>query len=914
VTDRDLLRHIARSPQQRAGYKQLVCELGLGGGRERRLLLEHLARLTFAGELVKLDREQWQIPRAAAEAREKDDQRSAIKQHAQVSRSLQDAISGKLDLHRDGYGFVRPANAKGRDDDIFIPPPALGGAMQGDIVMVEVDRGSRDGRKSGRVLRVLTRRNPTVVGIFHYGSERKSGRRRRPANVDRGWQRTEADSRDSRFVIPPGFHWLQPYDERMTQPVLIALGDEIPRTENAEVGGGFSLRNKSAEKGGALAPEARQSPHRTLGIPQREWSNEDIEGLAVDVEITDFPTMTRPARGRVIEILGDAEDFGVDVEIIIRKHHLPHIFPDTVLEEARHASPMAIAVTEDRRDFRDLPIVTIDGESARDFDDAVLVRALPGGVTELQVHIADVSHYVTPGSALDLEARLRGTSVYFPDRAVPMLPHELSSGACSLRPDEDRYVLSAILRFDHEGNRIGYELTKGVIRSAARMTYRQVHAILEGDAAVREQFAALVPEFERMHSFARVLNRQRQQRGSIDFDLPEPQIEFDEQGQMRGIIRSERNWAHRLIEEFMLAANECVASHLEQAGAVALYRIHEKPDPAKIMEFEDAAAVFGHSLGVGNLAVKRFAMKADRREQQRRGERGRQTHKPRAHEVPQEIAVSPKMYQRLAEKISGKPEERILSYLMLRSLKQARYSAENEGHFALAADSYTHFTSPIRRYPDLIVHRALSALLAKNPIRGVIPTEASVGGGVEEPAFAFGVALASEIGPGFSPDNKRTKKKGVSAPGTSTLSAEEAAAIATESSEAERRADAAERELIEWKKVRFMQDRIGEEFDAIVLSVTKFGMFVELNDMFLEGLVPLESLRDLGEVFFYRENTRQLAGEDSGRKFAIGDRVRVALDKILRMERRLIFAVVDERVPAVISRKKKQQRKRRQQK
>ena len=779
---------------------------------------------------------------------------------------LRHAVTGRLDLHRDGYGFVRPANARGREDDIFIPPPALAGAMQGDTVLVEVDRGSREGRKAGRVVRVLTRRNPTVVGIFHYGSARKVARRHRDRH------NTDAAA----FEIPPGFHWLQPYDERMTQPILIAFGHELPPQAISE-GHGFSRAETIPDKKRALAPEA--NPHRTLGLPQRDWSSEDLEGLAVDVEITHFPSPSRLARGRVIEILGDAEDFGVDVEIIIRKHHLPHIFPDNVLEEASRAAGEPVRITEGRRDFRDLPIVTIDGESARDFDDAVLVRALPGGLTELQVHIADVAHYVPTGSALDVEARLRGTSVYFPDRAVPMLPHELSSGACSLRPNEDRYVLSAILRFDQEGNRIGYELTRGIIRSAARMTYTQVHAILEGDAATREQFAALVPEFEQMYSFARLLNRMRMSRGSIDFDLPEPQIEFDEQGQMQGIIHSERNWAHRLIEEFMLAANECVASHLEKAGVAALYRIHEKPDPAKIMEFEDAAASFGYSLGVGNIPIKRFAMKADRREQQRRGERGRKTHAPRAHEVAQEIAVSPKMYQRLAAKISGKPEERILSYLMLRSLKQARYAAENEGHFALAADSYTHFTSPIRRYPDLIVHRALHALFSRD---AVILSERTAR--VEEPA-----------------SSRR--------PPNSPLSAEEASAIASESSEAERRADDAERELIEWKKIRFMQDRIGEEFDAIVLSVTKFGMFIELKEMFIEGLVPLDSLRDLGERFFFRETTRQLAGEDSGRKFAIGDNVRVLLDKIHRMERRLVFAVVEDRSAVFHGTRRKQRRK-----
>ncbi len=596
VTDRELLRQIARSPQQRVHYKQLVRELGLGGGRERRLLLEHLARLTMRGELNKLDREQWQIPQAPSGSARTEPGRP---------QSFQNAVSGKLDLHRDGYGFVRPSGGKGREDDIFIPPPALNAAMQGDHVMVEVDRGSGDGRKSGRILRVLTRRNATVVGIFHYGSERKAFKRRHQHPGSR-----RSSPHDTRFEVPPGFHWLAPLDERMTQPVLIAFGDEVP------------VVNIAANR------TLSETAHRPLLTDSVSTDLQlDLEGLAVDVEITEFPTTTRPARGRVLEVLGEPDDFGVDVEIVIRKHHLPHVFPDNVLAEARASAdvPVQIAPGDGRRDFRDLPIVTIDGETARDFDDAVYLRALPDGVTELQVHIADVSHYVTPGSALDLEARLRGTSVYFPDRAVPMLPHELSSGACSLRPDEDRYVLSAILHFDREGNRIGYELTKGIIRSAARMTYTQVHSILEKNAVdheeMRAQFSALVPEFERMYHFARVLNKHRHQRGSIDFDLPEPQIQFDEFGQMQGILKSERNWAHRLIEEFMLATNECVAHHMEQAGVAAMYRIHEKPEPAKIMQFEEAAAAFGYSLGVGSIPVKKFVMKNDRRDNRSKSRR-----------------------------------------------------------------------------------------------------------------------------------------------------------------------------------------------------------------------------------------------------------------------------------------------------
>src|SRR6185312_14044219 len=405
----------------------------------------------------------------------------------------------------------------------------------------------------------------------------------------------------------------------------------------------------------------------------------------------------------------------VDVEIMIRKHHIRHVFPPTVLEEAQEISPVIPqAELARRQDFRNLPIVTIDGETARDFDDAVLVRRLPGGHYELQVHIADVAQYVEDGSAIDDEARKRGTSVYFPDRAVPMLPLELSTDICSLRPEVDRLVLSCIMEIDHQGEVLSYDLAEGVIRSAHRMTYTDVNAIIEGDAVLRRKYSDGVADFDLMYELAQVLNRKRTKRGSIDFDLPEPVIEFDENGLMKSVTPSERNWAHRLIEEFMLAANETVATHLEQRNIASLYRIHEKPDPKRIYDFETIAASFGYSLGVGALPVKRVITRADKRSHYGSGRRAPMV------ELPEEVHVTPRMYQKLAQKIAGKPEERVLSYLMLRSLKQARYSEINEGHFALAAPSYTHFTSPIRRYPDLIVHRILKAVLHDHggPMRG----------------------------------------------------------------------------------------------------------------------------------------------------------------------------------------------------
>jgi ribonuclease R len=482
-----------------------------------------------------------------------------------------------------------------------------------------------------------------------------------------------------------------------------------------------------------------------------------------------------------------------------------------------------------------------------------------------------VAQYVTPGSALDLEARLRGTSVYFPDRAVPMLPQELSSDICSLRPGEDRMVLSCIMMIDPDGEIRSYEVTPGVIRSASRMTYTQVHAVISGDQQTREQFAPLVGEFERMYELARLLHRKRQRRGSIDFDLPEPVIEFDSQGAMQSIVRSERSWANRLIEEFMLSANECVASWLQNLDVPSLYRIHEKPEPRRVVEFESVAAGFGYSLGLGSLPVKRMTMKSERREQRSRGPgRGRQ---PRQYEVAEDIAVTPRMYQQLALKIAGKPEERILAHLMLRSLRQARYSEKNEGHFALAAPCYTHFTSPIRRYPDLVVHRIAKAVLAS----GV--------SGMGIPATQTGKALrhGEETGHELAP-----------------ISEVELAAIAYESSQAERRAEDAERELMEWKKVKFMQDRIGDDFDAMILSVTKYGCFVELDNLFIEGLVPIMSLQ--GDHYTFRENTRQIMGEQSGRRYSMGDRVRVVLDRVDSVQRRLQFSILEEVAPIRLGR------------
>jgi ribonuclease R len=476
-----------------------------------------------------------------------------------------------------------------------------------------------------------------------------------------------------------------------------------------------------------------------------------------------------------------------------------------------------------------------------------------------------------------------------------MLPQELSTDICSLRPGEDRLVLSCVMQLRPEGRIESYEIAEGVIRSAARMTYTDVHAILEGDAETRAKYASLVADFERMHRLAVLMNKRREERGSIDFDLPEPVIEFDEQGQMRGVTKAERTWANRLIEEFMLAANECVATWLEDLGVPSLYRIHEKPEARRVVQFEELAASFGYSLGLGALPVKKIQTRGDRREAQRTGRAAR------SHEVAEDIAVTPKMYQKLAARIEGKPEERILSYLMLRSLKQARYSEVNEGHFALAAPTYTHFTSPIRRYPDLIVHRITKALLrAGVEGRGVVAEGRHSSPWRHPHEGGLGFVLSRRPTEGRTADPSTAALRG-SAQDDKLGSLEppiaeaELAQIAEESSEAERRAADAERELVEWKKVRFMQDRVGEEFAALVLNPTKYGLFVELTDLFVEGLVPIDTLRD--DRYTWRENTHEIVGERWGRRFRAGDRVQVILDRILVQERRLQFSIVEEGIP-----------------
>ena len=899
LSDSAIVKKIERQPKQTAGYKQLVRELGLHG-EERKALSDRLRKLVASGQLIQSDSDRYAIPQAA---------------------DGKNLISGKLSLHRDGFGFVIPNLSSASrslttrlSGDIFIPPHATGSSMHGDQVLVEITTIRADGRAEGRIVRPLNRAHLTVVGNFHYGSRH---------------------------------NYVKPLDSKITHEIVIPRGMEYPEESSSVVGRPSPARpqarddsrglpdegssSSSSRRGGfqpaADAPRPRaKSKHRVLGEEAARptvWS--DLENVVVDVEITDWPSATQAPRGRVLEILGYEDDFGVDVEIIIRKFHLPHRFAAEVLDEAEAIEPIiSSAELRKRRDFRDLPIVTIDGETARDFDDAVFVRRLDNGNFGLEVHIADVAHYVTPDSGLDQEARLRGTSVYFPDRAVPMLPLELSTDICSLRPHLDRLVMSCLMEIDHRGEILGYEICPGVIRSAERMTYTAVNAVLEGDEGERHRYRTLVEKFELMRELAMILNRRRERRGSIDFDLPEPVIEFDEFGLMKSIARSERNIAHRIIEEFMLSANECVAEYLEQKRIPSLYRIHEKPDAKRVYDFETMAATFGYSLGVGPLPIRRLQFKTDRRASYGTGRRAP------AIEIPKDVHITPRMYQKLTEKIAGKPEERILSYLMLRSLKQARYSEENLGHFALAATTYTHFTSPIRRYPDLIVHRILKDVLGDSAERREGEVAIGLGTGNHEsgerehstssrPALhrpreadRTNPALTSEGPPGrprlrepASPWSKGQQREPV-IPGDGPISLEELHSIAEESSQSERRSDEAERELMEWKKAKFMQNRIGEDFDGLIISVTKFGFFVELTDLFVEGLVPLATLT--GDHYSFHENTREIIGQRSHKVYRLGDKVRVLVDRIDPVEKKIQFALI---LPAPAPGSRNRQRKRR---
>jgi ribonuclease R len=528
----------------------------------------------------------------------------------------------------------------------------------------------------------------------------------------------------------------------------------------------------------------------------------------VTVEVTRPPTATRNPAGRVVQVLGRIEEPGVDLRVVIAKHALPDAFPPGVEEEARRvARPVGPEDTAGRTDFRGWLTVTIDPETARDHDDAVAIERRDDGGYRLAVHIADVAHYVREGGPLDEEAYLRGTSVYFPDKVLPMLPHALSSDVCSLVEGQDRLTQSVVIELDARGRVQRSRFEDGVIRSAARLSYAEAQAVVDGDAAARERFAALVPSLVAMDELAKLMRARRHERGSLDLDLPEPKLVLDATGEMTGIVRQERLDSMRLIEEFMLAANEAVAERLHRAGAGALYRIHERPDPERVEEFVELLSSLGFRL-------------------------------PRRDD-----GVRPEDFQLVLRQIQGRPEEKLVSYLLLRTMKLARYHEENLGHFGLATDMYAHFTSPIRRYPDLVVHRALRAL----------------------------------------------REGGDSA--RETWLREKLPEMGLHLSERERRAADAERELVEWKKVRFMAGRLGETFPGYVTGVQAFGLFVELEEIYVQGLVHVSSMRD--DYYRFHEKAHLLRGESTQATYRLGDRVEVQVARADLERRQVDFVLVD---------------------
>jgi len=509
-------------------------------------------------------------------------------------------------------------------------------------------------------------------------------------------------------------------------------------------------------------------------------------------------------RGRLLEVLGDVATPGVDVEVVLRHYDIPRQFPDEALAAASGlpADP-GPADWQGREDLRRQVVVTIDGETARDFDDAVSIERRPDHTFRLGVHIADVAHYVAPESPLDREAYRRGTSVYYPERVIPMLPEALSNGLCSLRPEVPRLALSVFLDVDRDGAVVARRFAETVIRSARRLTYGEVRRLLEeprpGDDA---RYGPVLNALRDMRELTGALHEARGRRGSLDFDLPEGNVELDTDGTVVGILPYERNVAHRLIEEFMIAANEAVAYELVRRGSPGLFRVHDPPGRGRLEELAELLRPLGLEL----------------------------TRDPAELED-----LPPAALQQVLKQVEGRPDEPFLSALVLRTMQRAVYSPECRGHYALASRYYTHFTSPIRRYPDLVVHRCLKALL-----RGEDPAPGDPRGESERASLAARLAV-----------------------------------IAEQTSTAERRAEQSERDLLQWKKVRFLAGRAGERFRGRITGVQPFGLFVQLEYFHVDGLVPIRTLAD--DYYLYEPEAHRLVGEHRGRVFQLADPVEVEL-------------------------------------
>ncbi|MBI5409682.1 MAG: ribonuclease R [Nitrospirae bacterium] len=549
-----------------------------------------------------------------------------------------------------------------------------------------------------------------------------------------------------------------------------------------------------------VKPKSRKIPFGILISPGSRAGARN--GDNVVVEISSYPTSVKPAEARVLKILPDIIEPGVEIDMIVEEYSLQRKFPPSVLSEVKELG--GEIPLRKRVDCRKLLTVTIDGETAKDFDDAISINRTPDGFI-LYVHIADVSHYVPWDSAVDFEARRRGTSVYFPGSVIPMLPEKLSNDLCSLVPRQDRPTFTVEMRFDNKGQMLRKDFYPSVIHSNERMTYTSVRKILDDkDLEERKRYEYLLESFELMEELCEILRRQRIKRGSLDFDLPEPEVLLNIQGMPEAIIKAERNLAHMMIEEFMIAANEAVASHLESLEFPSIYRIHEKPDPFKLDELRPLFASFGMHFKKAEANT----------------------------------------FQALLKKIKGTVEESLLNILLLRSLKQAKYSTENTGHFGLASESYTHFTSPIRRYPDLVVHRILKDALTRNK---------------------------------FSKQKREHLEKLLPD-------------IAANSSKTERVADEAEREIVNAMRVWFMKDKVGDEYAGLVSNISSHGLKIQLKDFFVEGFLHVSSMPD--DYYVFDEKSYRLIGRRRKKTFTIGKEVNVRIERVDIEEREIVLGLV----------------------
>lgn len=530
------------------------------------------------------------------------------------------------------------------------------------------------------------------------------------------------------------------------------------------------------------------------------------------VKITKYPQNGKKAEGKILEVLGNVNEAGVDMLSLIKEYKLPSTFPEEVVQEAKKFGSKINKKDIDRRvDFRQKEIFTIDGEDAKDLDDAVQVEKLANGNYKLEVHIADVSHYVRENSLLDREAFIRGTSIYMLGRVIPMLPRELSNGICSLNEGEDRLTLSCLMEIDTKGKVVAYQIVKGIINVSKRMSYKEVQAILEEkDEAIIKKYEPYKQHFKRMEELAKILKERRMEQGYLNLDIPESKIELDREGRVTNVSKYETTFAHEIIEQFMLTANETIAEKFFWLEAPFIYRVHEEPDLEKIQELNKFLFNFG-------LKIK---AKKD--------------------------MIYPKEFAKILEEVKEKEEEKVVSNLVLRTLKVARYEAENKGHFGIASKYYCHFTSPIRRYPDLFIHRVITKYLEKN----------------------------YDVSSNWLEEHK--------------IQAEERA---KQSSEREKIATKVERESEDLKKAEYMEKRIGKEYDGIISSVTSFGIFVELENT-IEGLIRFEDLGN--EYFIYDENTKKLIGERTNKIYKIGDKIKIKVKSASKMLRQIDFCLTKE--------------------